>query len=234
MYKFSKIIILTILTTGISIGLFLLLLSEDLPKGKEGKYAEIMAQKILHAINKNAYDSTNFISWDFRDKHYEWNKSKNIATITWKTNEVQLHLDNIRASKILLYEKKLTENEKNKLIKKCVDYFNNDSFWVIAPFKLYDPGTKRSLVKYEGKDALLITYTSGGSTPGDSYLWIVDENFIPTKFKMWVSIIPIGGLEATWDGWKQTATSALLPTRHSLPLGLSLDLNTKTYNESSN
>jgi hypothetical protein len=25
------------------------------------------------------------------------------------------------------------------------------------------------------KEALMVTYTSGGSTPGDSYVWILDE-----------------------------------------------------------
>ena len=33
-------------------------------------------------------------------------------------------------------------------IKTATDYFNNDSFWLVAPFKVYDNGVKRSIVKY--------------------------------------------------------------------------------------
>jgi hypothetical protein len=36
----------------------------------------------------------------------------------------------------------------------------------IAPFKLRDPGTSRSIVMQDEKEALMVTYTSGGSTLG--------------------------------------------------------------------
>ncbi len=55
---------------------------------------------------------------------------------------------------------------------------------------------ERRLVKTKtNKDALLVTYTSGGTTPGDSYLWHLDASGKPESYQMWVSILPIGGLE---------------------------------------
>jgi len=74
----------------------------------------------------------------------------------------------------------------------------------VAPYKIFDPGTERRIVNYKNKEALLITYTrSGGTTPGDSYLWILNEKFLPTSYKMWTRIIPIGGVSATWSDWKK-------------------------------
>jgi hypothetical protein len=31
----------------------------------------------------------------------------------------------------------------------------------------------------DNQEALMITYASGGSTPGDSYVWFVDQNYMP-------------------------------------------------------
>jgi hypothetical protein len=36
--------------------------------------------------------------------------------------------------------------------------------------------------------------------PGDSYVWFVTK--ITKAWRMWVSIIPVGGLETTWEDWK--------------------------------
>ena len=49
-----------------------------------------------------------------------------------------------------------------------------------------------------GKDALLVKYTSGGTTPGDAYLWLLDEDFIPKSYKMFVPSMKMEGTPATW------------------------------------
>jgi hypothetical protein len=59
--------------------------------------------------------------------------------------------------------KKLTGSDKTDAIKTANDYFNNDSLH--CSFKLRDPGTSRSIVMQDEK-ALMVTYTSGGSTWG--------------------------------------------------------------------
>lgn len=47
---------------------------------------------------------------------------------------------------------------------------------------------------------------------------------------MWVSIIPIGGLEASWEDWKKTESGAILATTHQI-LFYELSIqNVKAYN----
>ena len=76
----------------------------------------------------------------------------------------------------------------------------------------------------------MVTYTRGGSTPGDSYLWKLQPNGFPESFKMWVQIIPIGGLEATWDDWQLVESGAFLPKSHQLgPLTIDMGA-VKGYN----
>ncbi|MDP4703862.1 MAG: hypothetical protein NWS05_02280, partial [Polaribacter sp.] len=109
--------------------------------------------------------------------------------------------------------------------------FNNDSFWLVAPHKLYDNGTIRTIKKIDGKDALHIKYTSGGSTPGDSYTWILDENFIPKSYKMYVPSMNMEGLDATWEDWITTESGALLPKNHLVAGKTILSMgNVKGYN----
>jgi len=199
--------------------------NESLPKGNEGKEADALATKMLSAINYEAYKETELIEWSFRGEHfYKWYKSENKVEVSWNGNTVLLHTKDTHKSKVI-GSKKGTNTQK--LIKKATDYFNNDSFWLVAPFKVFDDGVQRRIVKYNDKDALLITYTSGGSTPGDTYLWILDEKGVPTSFKMWVGIIPIGGVEASWNNWTITDSGMNLPTKHTINLfGIELNMGT--------
>ena len=74
----------------------------------------------------------------------------------------------------------------DELLQRAWVHFANDGFWLAAPFKVRDPGTSRALVKTDdGRDALLVTYGSGGVTPGDAYLWHLGHDGLPTRYEMW-------------------------------------------------
>ena len=105
------------------------------------------------------------------------------------------------------------------------DFFNNDSFWLCAPYKVFDPGTARSIVTLnDGRKGLKITYTSGGTTPGDSYVWILDDNYTPIAVKMWVSILPIGGIEFTWENYIYLSSGAMIAQDHWLYGAVNIDI----------
>lgn len=204
--------------------------NEELPQGENTPQADILANKMLTALNFEAYKTTDYIEWTFKKRHhYKWNKAKNTCEVYWKNNKVNLDLNNKFNSKVFKNETPITSQEKNELIEKAITYFNNDSFWLVAPYKVFDNGTTRSIVTKENNEkALLVTYNSGGSTPGDSYLWHLDEEHKPKSFQMWVDILPIGGLKATWNDWKTTKTGAQLPTFHKMMvLGIEIE-NIKT------
>jgi len=197
--------------------------NEDLPTGNQGKHADALATKMLNTLNYEAYKATNYIEFTFKRRHhFKWKKSENTCEVYWKNFKVNLDLNNHVNS--MAYENE-HEIESTELIQKALDYFNNDTFWLVAPYKAFDTGTERRLVKIDNnKEALLITYTSGGSTPGDSYLWYLNDEGKPISFKMWTSILPIDGLEASWNDWVTTESGAQLPTFHKLMiLGLEID-----------
>lgn len=227
MKKFLKLISLLLLVLIVCVGFYFFMTNQKLPKGKKGKEAEALATKMFNAINHKAFEKTEILEWSFRNKnHYKWFKQQGKVEVTLGDDKIILNLNDTSKSK----------GTSPELIDKAIKNFNNDSFWLLAPYKIFDQGTERSIVKHEGKEALLITYTSGGSTPGDSYLWILDKNYIPTSYKMWTSIIPIGGVAATWSDWKKSEAGVLLPTKHKLSLfGLEINMGgVKAYNKKAN
>jgi hypothetical protein len=223
MKKFLKIIAIIILTLTTSIAGFLYFVSKPMPTGQQGLKAEQLTDKIQKAINQKAWDTTAAVSFSFRGSHhYLWDKKRSLVQVEWDDKKVLYRTQSLEG---IAYENdiELTDSEKTAIIKKANDYFNNDSFWLIAPFKLRDSGTTRSIVAQDGKEALMITYASGGSTPGDSYVWLLDEKYMPKAWRMWVSIIPVGGLETSWEDWKTFPNNLKIATSHKGLLDLKLE-----------
>lgn len=201
--------------------------NEDLPTGIQGEQADALAHKMLDALDYHTYKNTNYIEWTFKRRHhFEWKKNENMCDVFWKDYKVRLNLKDHSQSQVYVHGFKMKGEAADELLEKALNYFNNDSFWLVAPYKIFDEGTERRLVTLENNDqALLITYTSGGSTPGDSYLWLLEDSGKPKAYKMWTSILPIDGLEASWSDWTTTETGAQFPTFHKLlVLGLEMDI----------
>ena len=221
MKKIFKII--AIIIAVLIVGLFVLrfVLSEKIPKGEQGAAADALAQKMLTAINKPAWDSTGVVQWTFKgrgDHDFLWDRTRNWVQVKWDENEVFVVLDSLQGT-AFQNGKRVEGKEADKLVETAWEFFANDSFWLNAPAKVFDKGTERRLVKLEnGEDALLITYASGGVTPGDSYLWILNENGLPTSWKMWVKIIPVGGVPTVWKDWTTLETGAKVAQNHTIDL----------------
>jgi hypothetical protein len=208
--------------------------NKPLPTGTAGPQADALAQKMLKSINEEAFKNTRYLEWTFRDgtHTYKWDKTLGKVNVSWDDITVNLLLKNPKKSYV--FQKAITvENNKQrkKAIEKAIKLFNNDSFWLVAPFKVYDDGVERRIVKLDdGTNGLLVTYTSGGSTPGDSYLWELDNDGLPIRYSMWVQILPIKGITASWEGWTQMESGILLPQSHKIG-PLTLDMGTiKAYN----
>ncbi|HKL02047.1 MAG TPA: hypothetical protein VJ911_00175 [Cryomorphaceae bacterium] len=192
-----------------------LIYHEEVPKGEKGERAEALTDKMWEAIGKNAWDSLPFISWTFnRQNNYVWDKRNHQGSIAWDDYLVKLDLNSLEGI-AFKGDKQLNGDAKKEAIDEAWKLWCNDSFWLNAPAKARDRGTERYFLKRNGRDALLVQYTSGGVTPGDAYLWVLDENGLPEYYKMWVSIIPVGGVKATWAEWKEM-NGAMIATEHKI------------------
>ncbi len=192
--------------------------NESLPESTPSAEADALAQKMLQRINKPAWDSLNYASWSFMDQHhYVWDKRDNDAVVSWGENRVVLDLDEVNGDVFVGDSQIQDADQKAKLVGEAWNYWCNDSFWFSAPYKVFDKGTERSIVKTDDdQDALMISYKGGGVTPGDSYLWMLDDTGMPTAYKMWVKILPLGGIKAEWTDWQTLQGGAMIAQNHSI------------------
>ena len=234
--------ILKIIFKGIAILLGVVLLAgvilylvydKPLPEGTSGSKADALAKDMLKAVNEDSYKNTRYLEWQMRNgaNTYKWDKDTQIARVEWSGNRVLLNLRDSGKSSVLESDPLVSKSDSTELVKKALSQFNNDSFWLVAPFKVFDPGTvRKTSTLADGSVGLLVTYKQGGTTPGDSYLWNLGDNGFPESFRMWVDIIPIGGLEATWEEWQVMESGVFLPTAHQLgPLHFEME-NVRAYN----
>lgn len=217
----KKLLKWALIGIGVLVGigtLSVVFLSQEKPTGSNPKAADELAQNMLKALDKPGFDTLKYLRWNFADRQkYLWDKQGDKVIVKWDNVEVLLDLKTQNGD-VFVDGKILQNDEKSGHLEKAWSNWCNDSFWMIAPFKVFDPGTTREIVNDEGQTGLMVKYDSGGVTPGDSYLWLLDENNIPTGYKMWVKIIPIGGTYASWDNWKKLDCGAFVATTHEMKL----------------
>ena len=190
------------------------------PDGTPGRAADALARRMLAAVDYQAWQRTGSVRWTFRgERDHLWDRVRGLARVRW--GDVEVLLDLARRDG-LAYDsgRALSGDRAAKLVAKAFARWTNDSFWLNPVVKLFDPGTERRLVRLDdGASALLVEYTTGGLTPGDAYLWLPGADGLPTAWRMWTSNLPKGGVRASWEGWTELSTGALVATRHKLALG---------------
>lgn len=205
------------------IGLALAWVANEIrPPGIPGEAADQLARKMEASLNVTAWDTTGAVAFNFFGNQHVWDRKRHLSRVKWDDYEVLVDLTT-REGVASLDGEMLEGKESLKIVDKAWKKWVNDAFWLTAPFKAFDTGVTRELViDQAGDSSLMVQYQTGGSTPGDGYLWKLDESGKPVSWKMWVSIIPVGGIKVPFDGWTTTETGAVLPTDHSGLLGISI------------
>jgi hypothetical protein len=208
----------------------LVALDRPRPEGREGDDADRLARRMESAVDAGAWARTGAVRWTFVGLHaLLWDRQRGLARVRWSADvEVLLHAG--RPEGLALRAGQPVPGPAGQaLVDQAHAIWTNDAYWLTAMLKTFDPGARRAIVEPAApidptgrSRELLVSYDTGGLTPGDAYLWRLDPTTgRPAAWRMWVSVLPVGGLEATWDGWTQLSTGAWVSTRHSI-LGLPL------------
>lgn len=179
--------------------------------------ADALAQRMLLAVDASAWDRTGAVRWTFVDgARHLWDRARGFERYDKGNLRVLLNLST-RRGRAWRGGVALDGAQRDRALDTAWKRWVNDSFWLNPVVKAFDQGVVREVVRDDqGRASLLLTYRSGGVTPGDRYQWILGANDRPVAWRMWVSVLPIGGLEATWEDWQRLSTGAWISTRHRI------------------
>ncbi|MFQ5638858.1 MAG: DUF6503 family protein [bacterium] len=119
------------------------------------------------------------------DRRHDWDRDSNryrvegtnrkgqrfVGIFNTQTKDGEVYLD---GGKVTI------DSTKNQMLKNAYRSFINDSYWLLMPHKLNDPGV---ILSYEGEkelngqsyDVIKVTFENVGLTPGDMYWAYIDK-----------------------------------------------------------
>ncbi len=189
-----------------------------------GADPEPLAARVEAAIDLPAWQRTGAVRWTFAGRHrHLWDRQGSLAEVRWGETVARIRLADGQGE---AFEagRRLQGNAARNACAQAYGLWANDSFWLNPLEKLRDDGVTLGVAPVDdGDPGLLVSYASGGVTPGDAYLFDLGADGRPTQWRMWVQILPIGGVPTSWEGWETLATGAAVATQHHMG-GIALEL----------
>jgi hypothetical protein len=188
----------------------------SLPTGSGGERATILEQKILKAVHATSWETTKAVQFSFRgDTHWLWDRDRGM--VQQKDGDTQVLLDLWDHGGIVVDSgNTLTDDKARPLLQKAYERFINDSYWFYPYASWSNDGVVKEHVEIDGHEALLVRYSSGGVTPGDTYVHVVDDIGMPTGFRMWVQVLPVKGVWASHEKYVTTQSGIVVAQAHGM------------------
>lgn len=192
----------------------------SIPKGIPGPRAEELAQKMLAGADYSRWQATAAVSFTFRGgERIFWDRKRKLVEVVTKQKLVQF--SEISGKSICFEGERRVSDDCAAMTETAIKRFYNDTFWLNPAFHISSPGAERALV---AEKQLLVTFRSGGSTPGDSYLFTLDDEGRITEMRMWVSILPIKGARAVFSNYVTSQTGVRIALNHEVASLASVNL----------
>jgi len=196
-------------------------------KAQGAPTADSVAAHLAQALGgKQAWDNTHFIRFTFagRRTHY-WDKWTGRHRVEGDTREGQHYviLENINTKEgsAWLAGQKQEGDKAAEFLKNGYGAWVNDTYWLLMPYKIKDPGVNLSYAGEEtidGKtyDKLALSFGQVGLTPGDRYTaYINRETGLMDRWAYILESMPKDGPPTAWlwEGWQKYGNIMLAPHR---------------------
>jgi hypothetical protein len=199
----------------------------------EDKAAAVADQVMQSLGGQKRWNDLRGIRWSFGSevgdtikslRRHSWDKFTGWHRVEGKTRAGQpfVYIENMNDSTkgMAWVEGTPIEGDSlHKLMWMAKRMWTNDTYWMLMPYKLRDPGV---MLKYEGSvqegpkeyDKLALTFDNVGQTPGDRYWVFVNrENHRIEKWEYLLEGDQPPAETATWEGWEEH-DGLWFPTAH--------------------
>jgi len=200
--------------------------------------AESVAAHVMQALGgQQAWDNTHYIHFNFvgRRTHW-WDKWSGRHRVEWDSKEKQHYvvLENVntKEGKAWLDGKPLDGDKAKEALENAYGAWVNDTYWLIEPYKLRDPGVN---LAYDGEEAidgktydkLALSFGKVGLTPGDRYwVYVNRDTGLVDRWAYILQDMPKEGPPTVWkwEGWQKYGSIMLAPHRTQVGTDRKLEL----------
>lgn len=149
--------------------------------------ADALADRVLEALGgEEAWDAARYFVFDFAERrHHWWDRFTGRHRLEGTTREEESYLvlhdvdDHGERGRAWIDGQPVAGERAAELVENAYAAWINDTYWLLAPYKLRDPGVTlaldgRETIGERTFDKLLLTFSGVGLTPGDRYWFYVD------------------------------------------------------------
>lgn len=200
------------------------------PSGGSEANAVEVAERLMEALGgREAWEGTRYLTFDFfgRRQHV-WDRHTGRHRVSGETQEgetfIVLHDVDDRGKaegKVYLDGEEATGERRAEMLEGAYAMWINDTYWLIMPYKLQDPGVT---LTYAGEETLngstydkvMLSFSGVGLTPGDRYwAWIHRDTGLMDRWAYHLESMEPDAPPVAWEwlGWKRYGDVMLAPTR---------------------
>lgn len=171
-----------------------------------------LADKVVAALGgRENYDATRYITWNFFGlRSHTWDKHTGDHRFDNGKGVVVIHNINTKAGNA--WENGVAVEDaakKEEMLKGAYAAWVNDSYWLVMPFKLHDPGVTLAYTREDTLEdgtechVITLTYEGVGLTPDNKYeLYISKADNMPVFWNFFRNYGDEKPSMATpWKGW---------------------------------
>ncbi|MEA2690701.1 MAG: hypothetical protein QOJ16_88 [Acidobacteriota bacterium] len=192
----------------------------------DAKADQVAAQALDAMGGKQAWDNTHYLHWTFAGRRtHTWDKWSGQHRVEGEDKEhhkyVVIENLNTHDGKAWLDGKPVSGDAVKPMLENAYGAWVNDSYWLIMPYKLKDPGVHLTYAGEEtlaGKpyDKLHLSFGKVGLTPGDEYwAWFDKSTHLMDRWAFHLESMKADEPASPWDwtGWQRYGKVMLAPHR---------------------
>lgn len=153
--------------------------------------ADSLAMEVLEAYGgREAWESMRYLRFTFGNEGAEgrnevawhlWDRARNQYRVEWLQADsvlVALFNTNTQEGDVYVNGVEADEESREDLLASGYRRFINDTYWLLAPVKMLDPGVKRAYMADSSNaewEVIQLTFEDVGLTPDDTFWFYVDR-----------------------------------------------------------